>query len=301
MRKLTQGVVFLIQEAGQNLVANRWLSLFSVSSIAVSIFLFAFFLYVGKNVQHLFVSWEENVQVRVFLADGVGQFGQEHIESELKKDPRVAELTFVSKEDALKALAEFAPDIYGTASDFEDNPLPASYEVTLTAAAADPAQVEALVEKVQGLEGVEEVLYDRAWLEKLRGYTRAAGLLGMLLGSALLLAALFTISNVIRISQLNRADEIEIMRLVGATNTVIRGPFILEGGLLGVAGGVVALTVLYVVHLVLGHWQESGQAPLLSLIAESYLPLKEQFWLVMFAGAVGLIGGAFSFGRMWKK
>src|SRR6185436_4592180 len=121
----------------------------------------------------------------------------------------------------------------------------ASLEVTLRAGHESPDEVQRLVRDYERSAGVEDVQYDMRWIQRLAGAVRGLRFLGAFLGVVLALAGVFTISNAIRLTVYARQDELDIMRLVGATNAYVRGPFVVEGMFLGGLGGVLAVGFLW--------------------------------------------------------
>ena len=158
--------------------------------------------------------------------------------------PGVAGVDPVSKAQALDRFTRDFPDLASAARNSPNNPFPASLEVRLSSARVDPAAVERLARLVARMPGVSDVRYDRRWLERLSAVAGAIRWTGYALSAVLIFAAALTISNVVRLALVARRDEIEIMELVGAPWSFIRGPFICEGILQGALGALVALVVL---------------------------------------------------------
>ena len=131
-------------------------------------------------------------------------------------------------------------DLSSLPEDLGENPFPASLEVTLAAERQSPAEVERLAKAFAGAPGVREIQYDLLWIERLATGVRLVRGVGAFLGGILVLAGVFTISNVIRLTIYAREDELDIMRLVGATRAYVKGPFVAEGMIQGGLGGLVA-------------------------------------------------------------
>jgi cell division transport system permease protein len=200
-------------------------------------------------------------------------------------------VTFVSEDSALaRARAELVEfrDAY---RDLVVNPLPASLEIQLKEGSRDAAHVAAVAERLRGINFIDDVRYGKDWIEKLDRLRNIAGLVGMSIGIAFAAVAVVIIGVTIRITVLQRAREIAIMRLVGANNWFIRGPFLLEGGLKGLLGGLLAVVMCYVTYLLF-----RGQAQL----ATSGIVFFEPPQLVLgiiFGVAIGLSGSLVSVGR----
>lgn len=228
---------FCWREASKGIRRNRFLSLATVFTSAVALFVLAVFLVGAVNLAHLSHYVEAQVQVAVYLKDGAATSELERLEADLRSVAGVARVSFVSREQALARLRE----VFGANASLLDgidefNPLRDSFEVQVSEARAASAVALA----VDGDPLVADVTYGRELVARLMSVTRVLrwGVLG--LAGLLALATLFLIQNSIRLSVFARREEIAIMRLVGATAAIIRWPFVIEGMSLGVGGGVVA-------------------------------------------------------------
>ena len=179
-----------------------------------------------------------------YLADGIEDESRAVIERDLRGDPGVASVDFVSKDAALKRFRDTFPDLAQTLGTLDPNPLPASLDVRLRPTAAARASVGPLVARMRVIEGVSDVRFDQDWLDRLLRGVRLLRLIGFALGGALIVAAALTIANVVRLALNARRDELDIMQLVGAPQSYVRGPFIMEGALHGGVGALVALLAL---------------------------------------------------------
>ena len=191
---------------------------------------------------------------------------------------------------ARRELVEFK-DAY---RDLQVNPLPASLEIRLKEGFRDAAHVAAVAERVRGFPFVEDVRYGRDWIARLDRLRNMAGVVGLVIGAAFALVAVVIIGVTIRLTILQRAREIAIMRVVGATNWFIRGPFLLEGALKGVLGGLMALAPrLRRVHAV--PRRRGRSRPLVF-----FRPL-DMVLLLVFGVLLGLLGSLLSVGRHLKE
>ena len=160
----------------------------------------------------------------------------------------VASFELISKDEAVRRFREYFRELETLPDMLGSNPLPASFEVRLAPDRQDGETLRRLAAELAALPGVEDVDYDRLWIERLTAIIDLVRLLAVVVGAALVLAAVFTIFNVIKLTVYGRQDEIGIMRLVGATHAYIRGPFLVEGILQGGLGGLLALGLLYLSH-----------------------------------------------------
>ncbi len=184
-----------------------------------------------------------SAELSVFLADGASDADQSRIADMLRAHRAVEGVRFVTRTEALERFTAAFPDLAGGIRD-DITALPLSFDVTLRSGAAP--DVESLAAEVRALPSVSDVRYDQQWIERLERIGRAVSRAGLALGLLLVLAAWTMLYAVVRLSYVARRDEIDILYLVGAPLSAIRGPFVLEGVLQGVLGAVVGLITLRV-------------------------------------------------------
>jgi cell division transport system permease protein len=216
----------------------------SIGTIAIAFLALGGFLLVSGNLQRAVERWMEAAEVSVYLRDEIGREEREAIEAALKLRSGVLAVDFVGKDEALSRFRSGFPELADVAATLERNPFPASFDVRLRPGPGAAAEAEALAADIKGLGGVADVQFDRRWLERALALLTGARLVGLTVAVVLLLGAAFTVAAVVRLSLHSRRDELDIMQLVGAPMSVIRGPFVIEGLLLGGAGAVVALSAL---------------------------------------------------------
>jgi cell division transport system permease protein len=221
----------------------------STATIAIALFVLGAFLIVTSNLERLAREWSGAAELSVYVADNLADADRAAIERQLSADGAVSGVTFVSKADALRRFTETFADLAATISALESNPLPASFDVRLRASGGAPEGVDALVARLRTMPGVDDVRYDKQWLDRLLNGIRMLRVVGLALGGALMLAAALTVANVVRLALAARRDELDIMQLVGAPSSYVRGPFVMEGALhggIGAASALVALGIVFV-------------------------------------------------------
>jgi cell division transport system permease protein len=241
---LLRALQYFLQEALQSLWRSRLISVLSMGTIAVSLFVLGAFLTLAGNLNDVVTRWTQKVQVVFYLHDDADARLRESLENRLKADAAVEGTVFVSRETALERFRSLFRDMRSLPDDLGENPFPASLEVTLRPGHESPPEVERLVKAFEKAPGVQEAQYDLLWIERLATAVRLVRGVGLFLGGILLLAGVFTISNVIRLTIYAREDELDIMRLVGATQAYVRGPFVMEGMIQGGLGGLLSLGLL---------------------------------------------------------
>jgi cell division transport system permease protein len=267
----------------------------SIGTIAVSLFVLGAFLTLAAALSGLVTKWTETVQVTVYLEDRLEPRVRESLENRLRDDPAVASLAYVSRELALERFRAMFRDLSSLPEDLGENPFPASIEVNLRPERQSPGEVERLAKAFGDVPGVREIQYDLLWIERLSTGVRLVRAVGAFLGGVLVLAAVFTISNVIRLTIYAREDELDIMRLVGATRAYVKGPFVTEGVIQGGLGGLVASLLLWTAL----SWL-SGNLATSDLLPRATLTLSPEIGavLVVLGMAVGLAGSLISLSRL---
>ncbi len=232
-------LLFLVKEGVVGLKRARVTALISVVSITLSLTLMGIFYLGGYNFKNIFLRFYQQIEIEAFLEPGLSDKRITELKKEIGKEALVETVRFISSRQALEEFKKsFGEDISYV---LEENPLPASFRIVLSPRYSSPEVIETLARKIDRLPGVEEVIYQKAIIEFVHKYFG----LGLIVAGffALLLLVIITILifNTIRLTIHSRMEIIHIMRLVGATNRFIKGPFIIEGILQGLIGGGLAL------------------------------------------------------------
>ena len=274
-----------VRDASTAFTRAPLLTALSITTIAFSLFAFGLFGLVALNIRAALQGVEERVEVRAFVADGTDARAIAAAAGDIEAFPEVQSVDIVTQDQALararKELTEFS-DV------FQSGVLPASIDVRLKPGFRDPATVARVSERLKSYPFVDDVRYGEDWLVQLYRLRNIAGVAGLALGLAFAAVAVIIIGATIRMAVLSRADEISIMRLVGATDGFIRRPFLLEGFLKGVLGGLLALGLTWLgMHLIDRY---------LHFHTVFFTPPMAAFGVV--AGAlIGVLGSAAAVGR----
>ena len=263
------------------------LSALSVTTIAFSLFAFGLFGLVALNLRTALQQVEDRVEIRAFIAQGTAPEATSAAVGDAASFPEIASVKLVTEEQALERARNELGEFEGV---FESGILPASIELRLKPGLRDPATVATVARRLEAYDFVDDVRYGEEWVERLYRVRNVATAAGVALGITFAMVALIIIGSTIRMAVLARSREIQIMRLVGATDSFIRAPFLVEGFLKGLLGGLLALALTWVTFRVVGQYvvQASWFAPSLAAAGVA-------------AGAlIGLLGSAFSVGRHLK-
>lgn len=281
---------YLIQEAMTNIRVNQTTTLIAVVTTAFTLSCFGMFLLLYLNLQGIVSSLQDDLKVIVYLHDNLSSQGLTELQQRLKHEPEVAALSYVSKERALADFRAQFPSEQLLLQGLGDNPLPASFEVTLDPRHRSSDAVRRWTDRLKAVPGVAQVQYSRDWIENLAAVVGYVELASAAVGGLLAAASVTIIANTIRLTLYARREEIEIMRLIGATGAFIKVPYLLEGAVLGALGATLALALLKAgfefLKLHLG-------APdrFLGLAAGfGFFPLQMSLWLVCAGLLLGSIG-----------
>ncbi|MDI6754769.1 MAG: permease-like cell division protein FtsX [Thermodesulfobacteriota bacterium] len=288
---------YFFRQAWQNLKQNSWMNVITLGTITLSLLVFGLFLVIFFNAKVLLEEWRSRIRVTVYLTDSLSADQTARFREKIRGFEEVQEVGYRSKDEALKTLEERLQGRKGLLKGLPRNPLPASLEIKLKPDYQNSVGVQHLLEKLRGDPQVEDLQYGVEWVERFSAFLVLLQVLGLGLGGLLLTSTILVISNTIRLNIYARREEIEIMRLVGATGFFIRTPFYIEGVLQGFFGAFLSLFILFIFfHLFVTEVYD----PLKSLLGffHLYFLTLEQMAAMIIGGVVlGFIGTQVSVGR----
>lgn len=238
----------VVQRALRGLREHAYLAMVATGVIAAGLVLLGVYGLVVVNLQSVVSGWQQDVHVSAYFAPTVSAEAQATARSELAGRPEVAAVELVTSAQASAWLAERMPEVDPLLDELGDSALPASLEITLKSGNTAPAAMDAFAESLRARGQFDEIDYGREWVERAGSFLDTLQLLGVVLGVILVVASLFLVGNTIHLVVYARRDELEILRLVGATDGYILAPFVVEGVLQGVVASAAALAVLQLVH-----------------------------------------------------
>ncbi len=286
-----------IVRAVSSLKQNWFISSITVGIISVCLFLVGGYLLLTHNLQGAVQTWKTEVRLNVFLRDGFPEVDVHVLQDRLSSLPEVFSVVYISKEQALKEFQDMLAENRGLIEGLDSNPLPASLRVTPSAPHRNFEGVHSILAAIGDDALVEEVQYGREWLDRLDRVLAILHAGAIVLGLALSLAAVFIISNTIKITVMARKDELEIMRFVGATEGFIRLPFLVEGVIQGLAGSIVSLALLFVLHRLASMRAELPVLKTLHIDSLTFLPLATIGLILASGMLIGGLGSLASVGR----
>jgi cell division transport system permease protein len=280
--------------AAQSILHEKWINLLSILTIATGLFFLSITLLSVYNIDVATEKLPERFSVMLYLNDNVSPQEKENIMNALRKNYTVERVKFISKDEALKELKTTLKDTEYVLDDLGENPLPDSIEIKFKSEAIGPAVVKNLSSELRALKGVSEIEYGEDYLSSLysvRRGTKAVGILFIIVMSA---GMLFVCYSTVKILFYRREREIETYILLGATKGFIRTPFLIEGAVIGLFGGILSLfgilTLYYLVVLKLGM-----AFPIFKFII---FPIDMSYTIPLAGLVLGIIGAAIAIGRI---
>jgi cell division transport system permease protein len=271
------------------------LSGLSVAAIAFSLFTTGLYGLVSLNFRQALEGLAERVEIVAFLMRGTPPETITLASQDIAQFPEVLEVTYVSEDQALARARKELEEFRESYQDLAMNPLPASLELRLKPPFRSAAAARQVADRLAGYPFIDDVRYGREWVERLDRIRRLARAVQLVIGIAFALVAIAIIGVTIRVSVFQRAREIAIMRLVGATNSFIRGPFVLEGAVKGLLGGAVALALCWTGFATF-RTSMGGDLPNLRFFSTGDMAL-----ILLFGTLIGLLGSLMSVGRHLRK
>lgn len=274
---------------------TRTLSALSVTTIAFALFVTGLFGLVALNLSRALSQVQERVEVVAFIERGTPTQSIAVASQDIASFPEVLEVRYVSEDDALERARRELVEFQEAYNDLEVNPLPPSLEIRLREEHRHGASAAAVADRLRSFTFVEDVKYGAEWVERLDMIRNMAGAVGLGIGLAFVMVSIVIIGVAIRMTVLQRSREIRIMRLVGATDWFIRGPFLLEGAIKGFLGGVLAVILCWLVY---GGFRARDLGLSVGL---EFFGFGQQLLLVVFGIIIGLGGSMISVGRHLRQ
>ncbi|MEC7947166.1 MAG: permease-like cell division protein FtsX [Myxococcota bacterium] len=277
----------VLRRALRSLWENLYLNAMATTVIAAALLLMGVYLTVQYNLNTFVDSWDKDVHVSAYFHTDVPEQRRLDLRDRLLDDPAVARVRYVSEDEARDWLVERVDGVSDVLDQLGPGVLPASLEITAT----DPGDTTALARWADDLEGpdFQAIDYGQEWIERFQAFLSVLKLLGALLGTLILVAALFLVTNTVYLIVYNRREELEVQKLVGATGAYITAPFLLEGLLQGSLGALFSTVGLWAVHvLLIARLQDAlalGMAGELAMLPGRWLVLLCVTGIVLGVGA----------------
>ncbi len=294
MKKFS-GFGYLFKEGVRSIWANRMMSIASVVVLISCLLLTGVAALLSINVSETVKKTGESNVTRVFLDESVIDGQVIYIEEEIKRIPNVEKTKFISKDEAIKAYQDtMREDIFNQLIG-EGNPLPHAIDVTMT----DLALYDETIEQILAVDGVDDVRDTREVAEKLSSLSSLVNTMGFWIVIALVLVSVFIISNTIRMTMYSRRFEISIMKSVGATDSFVRIPFVIEGMFIGLIAGIISSVIT--VFLYGGVVSVAKSIIQIDFLPYSQVGLYVTVAFILAGVLIGALGSMLSIGRYLRK
>lgn len=291
---------YLIGEGFKSTFKQKKMTSASIIIMCATMFIFGLFFVIGENVNSVIHQIEEQQGIQIFIDEEATETEIETLGNEIRNIEGVNKVTFVSKEDALNSVKAVFDDNQGLLEGWdEENPFPASYFVTLT----DLSLNEQVQEKIYALDNVDEIASENNTINRLQELANGIQIMTIIILALLIIISIFIISYTIKLTVHARRREISIMKYVGATNGFIRGPFIVEGIIIGLISAIITLIILGLSYnAVMGG---IGESVLIQSIGIGLLSFSEMFFLVLtvylvLGIGIGILGSVISMRKYLK-
>lgn len=267
---------YLFGSAWKNLTENRLMNLVSVGSIALALMIIGSLLLLQQNTSSLLSRLKSQTSIIVYLTEDVENSQRMNLESKLIAHPAIKDLNYRSKEEALKVMKDRLGE--NAVQGLRENPFPPSFHISLKPERL--SDIGIVAKEISGWAGIDEVDYGKQHVERLENISQIAQILLGSIGIIICIVSVFVIFNTIQLSVVSREDEIDILKLVGATKRFIGVPFVLGGAIQGLLGCLFGTALLWLIYRIV-----EGR-----ISALEFFPLNPAFLTYWRLGMVALVG-----------
>lgn len=286
--------IYSFQTAVKNLWRESWINLLTVLSISVGLLILGAFSMVTLNLDHLLDRWARGFGLVVYLNEGLTKEEVASLREIFARDHDISEVTYISKQQALSELRDILGEKSTILAELKENPLPSSFILKLRRDSIDPLFVEEKAKQISRMPGIEEVQYGEKWLASLNTIAKGMKIVAIFLGAIIFVAVAFITYSTIKILFYRRIVEIETLKLLGATRSFIRLPFLIEGLFIGIAGGALSALVLFGMQSLavprLSQFLPSLKAIVVPLPPEAYVVVPIAGAVMSFTGSLFAVG-----------
>jgi len=291
---------YFFKEAIRDIRRNLFTNLITIGTISISLIILSIFLLLSLNVKKIIHTFGNEIHITLYLNDNLSTIEIHGLIKEIAHLREISNLSFISRDDALNELKRMLKNQDALLNNLSPNPLPQSLEIQVKREYQNSASIENLVERLKKYNGIQDIEYGEEWLKKFTIVYSFLYLLGILMGGLIILSTIFIISNTIKLSIYSRSEEIEIMKLVGATNRFIKFPFFLEGLFQGALGSLISLGLLFILYRMSTAWLTNQRFSELSFISFSFFT-PDLIWMIILSGTIlGAVGSLASLTRFLR-
>jgi cell division transport system permease protein len=292
-------ITLFFKRALDDIFKNRFLNLVTIITISLSILIASAFILFFVNTSDIINSWKKGLRIMAYLKPGLSNDGLKELTQTIQSLQDVDTVTFISRQEALKRLKNQMKHQSSLFANLTRNPLPDSIEIRMTATTESWQKIDSLAARVEALPQIEEVEYGQRWVGRFAQIISLFRLAGYAMGALFFMATIFIVANTIRLVLYSRREEVEIMRLVGATDNFIKIPFYFEGLIQGALGAIAGLTMLYIAFMFVSSNVEKGFFP--GLFRFHFLSPTLLLAILLVSMLVGWLGCLISLKQFMKQ
>jgi cell division transport system permease protein len=292
-------MIIYYKRAIKDIFDHRFLNAVTIVTIAVAILIASSFALFFVNANAIVNSWKKGIRIMVYLKPNSSEIKVDDIKSKIEGMKGVRNVRFISNKEALQRLKSQMKRQSSLLDDLQENPLPNAFEVQLTDDFQNQDKVETLATRLESLSQVDEVEYGQVWLGRFTNILNLFRLTGYTMGALFFVATVLIVANTIRLMIYSRREEVEIMRLVGATDGFIRAPFYIEGLIQGALGGIIGLGGLFGIFMFISSNVDKSLTS--SLFAIRFLSWKAFLGILICSMFVGWMGCFISLKQFLKQ
>jgi cell division transport system permease protein len=278
----------------QSLRKDKWINLLSMLTIFAGLFIISISFFVFYNIEIATRNLPEKFSLVAYLDTNLSQEKIDQVISAVKSKQAVSSVKFISREEAFRELKGMLKNSQYVLEGLEDNPLPDSLEVKLRRDAMGTESVKQLAEEMKRIKGVSEIDYGEKFLAALQNIKAGLKITGLVLAIILCTGIVFVCYSTVKILFYRRTDEIETFKLLGATKSFIRAPFIIEGAVIGITAGLTSLAAVFFLH----HFLFLKLIISVPLFKTILFPSNAFLFLPMIGMFLGIFGAAIALGRL---
>lgn len=293
---MCSSLCYFLRETVTSLVRNRFMAVASILTVTLSMFILGAFLSAVLNINHMATYLESQVEMTVYLKDGIKTDDVMAVGKQLKQLNGLKGISFTNKDQALANFRESMGDQAALLDSMNGNPLPASYKISFQS----PDQLQDAVNLVKKYPQVDDVQYGQEIVEQLYRVAQFIRISGIILIFFLAAAGLFIISNTIRLTVFARRREIQIMKYVGATNGFVRWPFLFEGMVIGFIGSGISSILLWLCYRMIQEEIHNAGLVFIPLLAMYPFIVHVAIFLLAAGIIIGALGSAISLRKYMK-
>jgi cell division transport system permease protein len=281
-------MMLFFKRALNDIWQNRFLNFVTITTISLAILIASAYILFFVNTGEIINSWKRGLRIMAYLKPDIQKADLTNLERTIQSMEGVHSLSFISKKEALDQLKAQMKHQSSLFENLSENPLPDSFEIRMTASTGSWQRIEFLAAQIESLTLIEEVEYGRRWIGRFVRIISLLRLAGYAMGALFFMATVFIVANTIRLVIYSRREEVEIMRLVGATDSFIKMPFYIEGLIQGALGAATGLVLLFVAFIIISSSIGQGFPP--GLFYLQFLSPKTMGGILLSSMLVGWLG-----------